>query len=305
MNQKIFINTLNFNNSDITLKFLNSLRELNKNGLKLYVIIVDNSTKAKINIKEDDFKDLNLKIIDPMENTGFAAGNNIAIKRSLKESADYILIINNDVILDKDLLLELLKNAESDEKTGVVVPKIYFAKGYEFHKDRYKEGELGHVFWYAGGEIDWKNMIVSHRGVDEVDKGQFEKQIETNFATGCCMLVKAEVFKKIGMFDEKYFLYFEDADLSQRVKKAGYKIVYTPKAILWHENAGSTGGSGSNLQDYFISRNRMLFGFKYAPLRTKLALIKESLLILSKGRPSQKKGVRDFYLGRLGKGSYK
>lgn len=301
MSKKIFINTLNFNNPDITLKFLNSLKNINKEGLDLHVIIVDNSTKEKLKIKESDFKDLNLKIIKPLENTGFAAGNNIAIKQSLKEGADYILIINNDVILDRNLLLEMIKKAESDSFIEIVVPKIYFAKGREFHKKRYQKKELGKVIWYAGGKIDWKNMIVSHKGVDEVDKGQFNNSLETDFATGCCMLVKSEVFKKVGFFDEKYFLYYEDADFSQRVKKAGYKIIYEPKAILWHENAGSVGGSGSDLQDYFLSRNRMLFGFKYAPFRTKLALIRESLGILLTGRPSQKDGVRDYYLRRFGK----
>lgn len=302
--KKIFALTLNFNNSDVTLNFLNSLKTLNTEGLELAVVIIDNSTKEKIRIKESDFSDLNLKIIDPLKNTGFAGGNNIAIKNALQNGADYLLIINNDVVVEKNLLVELIKTADADAKIGMVAPKIYFAKGFEFHKDRYKSKDLGKVLWYAGGKIDWQNMLCSHRGVDEVDKGQYEKTEETEFTTGCCMLVKKEVFQKIGFFDEKYFLYFEDADLSQRANKAGFKIVYQPKAILWHENAGSVGGSGSNIQDYFITRNRMLFGFKYASPRTKLALLKESLIILLKGRPNQKKGIRDFYLQRFGRGIY-
>ena len=302
--RKIFVAAINFNNSKITLKFLESLRKINKEDFQLFVTIVDNSTKEKIDIKENDFKDLNLKIIDPQKNTGFTGGNNLAIKYALSQNADYVLIINNDVVLDKDLVSELLKTIDSEENIGVAVPKIYFAKGFEFHKGRYKEEDLGKVFWYGGGKIDWKNMIATHRGVDEVDQGQFNKKEETEYATGCCMLIKKEVFEKVGLFDEKYFLYFEDADLSQRIKRAGYKIIYQPSATLWHENAGSTGGSGSLLQDYFMSRNRLMFGFKYAPFRTKLALFKESLKILLKGRPNQKKGVRDFYLKRFGKGSY-
>lgn len=302
--RKIFVAAINFNNLSTTLKFLQSLRSLEKGDLQLFTVVVDNSTKGKIEIKESDFKDLNLKIIDSLENTGFTGGNNLAIKFALSQGADYVLVINNDVILDKDLLLRLLKTAESDKNVGSVVPKIYFTKGFEFHKNRYKEEELGKVFWFAGGKIDWKNMITSHRGVDEVDSGQFNQKEETDYATGCCMLIKKEVFEKVGLFDDKYFLYYEDADLSQRMKRAGYKIIYQPEAILWHENAGSTGGSGSLLQDYFMTRNRLLFGFKYAPFRTKLALFKESLNILLKGRPNQKKGVKDFYLKRFGKGSY-
>ena len=88
-----------------------------------------------------------------------------------------------------------------------------------------------------------------------------------------------------------------------RARKIG-KIVFVPNALIWHKNAGSTGGSGSALHDYFITRNRLLFGLKYAPLFVKLALFKEAVSILGKGRKWQKKGVRDFFLYRFGKGSY-
>ncbi len=187
---------------------------------------------------------------------------------------------------------------------GAISPKIYFAKGFEFHKNRYKKEDLGKVLWYAGGKIDWKNMLGFHRGVDEVDIGQFSKLYETEFATGCCMLVKREVFERVGLFNNKYFLYLEDLDFSLKTRKKGFKIIYQPKAVMWHENAGSAGGSGSPLQEYFITRNRLLFGFKYAPLRTKIALFKESIKILAGGRTNQKKGIRDFYLRRFGKGIY-
>ena len=143
-----------------------------------------------------------------------------------------------------------------------------------------------------------------HRGVDEVDNGQFEKVEKTNFASGCCMLVKQEVFEKVGFLDEKFFLYYEDSDLCERVRRSGYSIMYSPKAILWHKNAGSAGGSGSSLQDYYITRNRMLFGFRYASLRSKLALFKESMMILAKGRYWQRRGILDFYLGRFERGSF-
>jgi GT2 family glycosyltransferase len=144
-----------------------------------------------------------------------------------------------------------------------------------------------------------------HRGVDEVDKGQYDVEKETDFSSGCCMGIKKEVFGKVGFLNERYFLYYEDNDYSQRVKEAGYKVIYTPKAVLWHKNAGSVGGSGSNLQDYYITRNRLLFGMTYASLKTKLALFKESIKFLLNGRKWQKKGVLDFYLRKFGKGGYK
>jgi len=187
---------------------------------------------------------------------------------------------------------------------GIISPKIYFAKGYEFHKDRYKENEKGRVIWYAGAVIDWKNVIGKHIGVDEVDKGQFNSSMETEYATGCCMIVKKQVFEKIGLLNEKYFLYYEDADFSMRAKRNNFKILFAPTAFMWHKNAASAGGSGSPLQDYYITRNRLIFGFRYASLRTKLALFRESIKILQIGRDWQKIGVKDFYLKKLGKGSY-
>ena len=187
---------------------------------------------------------------------------------------------------------------------AVVTPKIYFAKGHEYHKDKYKKEDLGKVFWYAGGYTDWDNVTSIHRGVDEVDHGQYDKIEEIQFATGCCMLLKKEVFEKVGLFDDRYFLYYEDADLNERIKRAGYKIYYVPTAILIHINAASSGGAGNSLQDYFITRNKILFGMTYAPLRTKLALIRESISLLRIGRPNQKLAIRDFYLHKFNKGTF-
>ncbi len=118
------------------------------------------------------------------------------------------------------------------------------------------------------------------------------------------MMIKREVIEKVGLFDNRYFLYYEDADLTERIKKAGYEIYYVPDAILYHENAGSSEGVGSGLHDYFLTRNKMLFGMKYARYRTKLALIRESLQLLLMGRKYQKAGIKDYYLGNLGKGSF-
>ena len=118
------------------------------------------------------------------------------------------------------------------------------------------------------------------------------------------MLFKREVLEKVGLFDEKYFLYYEDADLSERIKKAGYKIYYVPTAILYHMNASSSGGPGNNLHDYFLTRNQMLFGFSYAPLKSKIALVRQSIRFLFSGRPYQKLAIKDFYLGNFKEGSY-
>jgi GT2 family glycosyltransferase len=299
---QVFTTLINYNSNKMTDDCLNSLEELNTTGFDLNVVVVDNASKEKF-VDSAKQRKFGLKIISSEKNLGFAGGQNLGIKYSLENGADYVVILNNDVILDKNLFSEMLGTfAEKD--CGIVSPKIYFAKGYEFHKDRYSEEDFGKVIWYAGGQIDWQNVIASHIGVDEVDKGQYDEVKEIDFSSGCCEMIKREVFEKTGFFDDRYFLYYEDNDLSQRAKTKNFKIFYQPKAIMWHLNAGSTGGSGSALQDYYITRNRLLFGFRYANLRAKIALGRESFKNILFGRTWQKKGAMDFYLRKFGKGSY-
>jgi GT2 family glycosyltransferase len=206
--------------------------------------------------------------------------------------------------LEKNLLVRLAKVADQVGSPAIIGPKIYFAPGFEYHKKRYQKNDLGKVFWYAGGKIDWQNIFASHQGVDEVDHGQYETQQSTPFVSGCAMLVDRKIFEKIGLLDDKYFLYLEDLDFCVRARRAGFKIIYAPQAWLWHKNAGSS-TVGGDLHDYFLTRNRMLFGFRYANRRTKFALFRETLRLLKGGRPWQKIGIRDFYWRRFGQGSWK
>lgn len=298
--KKIFIIILHFINRQLTCQCLESVKKLNRKGLKTAVVVVNNNPKEDIEDIKKKFSDV--VFLETGKNLGFAGGNNVGIRYALKNGADYVLILNNDTTVDKDLLVQLI-SAMGGSAVGIVAPKIYFAPGYEYHWKRYKTNEQGKVIWYAGGIVDWQNVLCSHRGVDEVDAGQYDKQTETDFVSGCAMLVKSEVFKKIGLLDRRYFLYLEDVEFSQRAKKAGFRIIYTPEGRLWHLNASSS-EVGGELQDYFITRNRMLFGLKYAPWRAKTALIRESFKILITGRKWQKIGIRDFYLRKFGKGSW-
>lgn len=300
--KKVFINTINYNTKKETVNCLMSIQKLDRVGIELSVLVIDNGTEP-FDIDENAFEDIGLSIIKTKSNLGFSGGHNLGIKTVLKRGADFILILNNDTILEKNILIELLKPFK-ELNIGMTVPKMYFAPGFEFHKNRYKKGQIGKVLWYAGGDIDWENVYSKHRGVDEVDNGQYDNTEETVFASGACLMVKREVFEKVGVFDHRYFMYFEDADFNVRIRKAGYRVLYVPKAVLWHVNAASS-GSGSSLHDYFITRNRMLFGLKFAPLRAKFALFREGINLLFSGRKWQKKGIRDFYLRRFGKGSFK
>jgi GT2 family glycosyltransferase len=288
---------------------LESIKKLEVSGFELEIVVVDNaSSDGSQKAVERTFKNITKKNVYCKQiynkaNLGFAAGNNVGMKYSLDSGADYLLVLNNDTEVDKNVVKKLLEVANKHTKAGAISPKIYFAKGFEFHK-KYKKQDLGKVIWYAGGDMDWNNIYGSNYGVDEMDKGQFEKTKETDFTTGACVLLNSKALKDVGLFDEKYFMYSEDADLSQRLKKNGWRVLYTPETHIWHKVAQSS-GIGSDLNDYFITRNRLLFGVRYAKLRTKIALIRESFRFLATGRKWQKIGIRDFYLGRFGKGSWK
>ncbi len=297
---KVIIVIVSYNSAEDLPECLTSVKNLLTTNYSLLTIVVDNSSDDN---SVDVAKKFDVEVIENSENLGFSGGANVGIKATQKFGANFILLLNPDTTVHPSLIYEFLKIAKKNEKIGILSPKIYFYPGFEFHKSRYKKEELGKVIWYAGGVIDWDNVLASHKGVDEVDSGLYNKITETDFATGATMMIKVEVFKKIGNFDEKFFLYLEDLDFSLRAKKAGFSILYVPKAIAWHKWARATGG-GSALQDYYFTRNRLLFGLKYTSFRAKFALIRESFKFLMKNGV-KRQAVLDFYLGRFGKGSFK
>lgn len=298
--KKVFVVIVNWNGKTDTYDCLTSLKKSRYRGIINSIVIDNNSSDDPIVELKKSFPDVHF--VKNKENVGFTGANNQGIRLALEKGAGYIFLLNNDTIVSKDCIFYLVSHLEASDG-GVVGPKIYFAPHYEFHKDRYKTEDLGKVIWYGGGKIDWVNVLVSHRGVDEIDRGQYDKVSDTDFVSGCAMLAKADTFQNLGFFDERYYLYYEDIDLCLRLKKAEMAVRYVPQAFIWHKNAGSS-HSGSRLQDYFLTRNRILFGMTYAPLKSKVAILRESLRLLLKGRPWQKKGIQDAFLGRWGKGSY-
>lgn len=297
---------LSWNRKKDTLETIESLIKSNIRGFRMDIIVVDNgSTDGSVEAIENlQFsKKIELKLIINKSNLGFAEGNNVGMRYSLKHGFDYIALLNDDTSVDENLVGNIIRQHEKYPEAGAISPKIYFAQGFEYHK-KYKTSELGRVIWYAGGSIDWNNVYGSNYGVDEVDKGQFDQTRDTDFATGCFVMYKAKVLKDIGLYDKKYFAYMEDADHAQRTKRAGYRVLYSPKGWLWHKVSQSS-GIGSELNDYFLTRNRMIFGMRYASLRTKFALFRESIKLLLIGRKWQKIGIKDYYLKKYGKGSWK
>ncbi len=302
---KISIIVLNWNQPQLTLDTLDSLRKITSNGFKYKIFLIDNNSSDKSFqiFKKKYSKNPNINLIQTDSNLGYV-GNNIGIKKAIKEKYDYILLLNNDVIVDSNFLKYLIEGTNSGY--DIVGPKIYFAPGFEYHQDRYSKDELGKVIWSVGGQIDWNNIYGSNIGVNQVDKGQFDKiNDQVDFLTGCCLLINANVFKKIGLLDENYFMYLEDLDFCQKAKKNNFKLAYIYKSFIWHLNSGSS-KSGGNLHDYFMTRNRLYFGIKNASLRSKFALLRESIKQLFSTNLSKwkKRGIIDFYLGKLNKGSW-
>ena len=153
---KIFVVILNWNQPKLTTETVESVKKLKyEKGTDLRIVVVDNGSTD--NSVEQFRKLKGIQLLTSVKNLGFAEGNNLGIKHALDRDADFVLVLNNDTEVDKNLIIELLKPMK-DEKVAVTSPKIYFAKGYEFHKEKYKKNELGKVLWYAGGKIDWKNI---------------------------------------------------------------------------------------------------------------------------------------------------
>jgi GT2 family glycosyltransferase len=303
MERVVFI-VLHYRGEENTAECVQSLcrMELPKKTI-VDIVVVDNNSPDPYHLPNTKCAIGDLTVIKNPANLGYSGGMNTGILFAFAKNADYVIVLNNDTVIDKHFLQVIIHRFRKDDKLMIIAPKILFFKGTEFHAGRYKDSERGKVIWYAGGLIDWKNVYGFHRGVDEVDRNQYASG-KTIFASGCCIAFRTDVLREVGIFDDAYYLYYEDIDLSMRLRRAGYSIFFEPEAILWHKNAKSAGGPGSPLQDYFITRNRLIFGMKYAPLRIKVSLLKESLGLILTGRKWQRRGVIDFFLHRFGKGSY-
>jgi len=290
---------LNWNGKEDTIKCLQSLEKCVRRDIQFSIYVVDNDSHDD-SVSQIKKQFPNVQIIVNKTNLGYASGNNVGIKKAIEDGAEYIWVLNNDTVVEKYALVELI-DVFDDPTVGIASSKIYFMRDHEFHYKRYKDNERGKVIWYAGGMIDWNNVYGSHVGVDEVDHGQFEDSRETAFATGCSLMITRKCLETIGSFDARYFAYLEDMDLSMRVKKYGWKILYVPTSILWHKNAGSTSRPGNDFHQYYMTRNRLLFGLMYASTRTKFALIREAFRHIMSGTPPQKRAIIDALLGKWGK----
>ena len=198
-------------------------------GWRLHTWVVDNaSSDGSPQMVRDEFPGVTLLAL--AENRRFAGGNNVGLERALADGADAVMLLNNDVVADPGLLDKLLAALAEDPAAGAVAPLIYYAPP----TDR---------IWYAGGRCRPWLAHSSHRAIRERDHGQFRSLEPTGYLTGCCLMATAEAWRKVGLLDERYFIYAEDADWCLRARAAGYKLLFVPTARLWHRVSASSGGA--------------------------------------------------------------
>lgn len=280
---------VNYKGWEDTIVCVNSIKKTKDSP---HIIVVDNgSPNESVKELKSAFPDLDL--IEVGENVGFSVGNNVGIKKALKMGAEVVYILNNDTEVDPNLFFRAYRYVEG--KNRIAGGKIYYAKGYEFHDE---QKGLGNILWYAGGHFDWSSVIAKHDGVDEVDLGQHDKTKNVDFITGCFIAVPKQVFKKIGLLDEPFFLYLEDTDFCLHAIKAGIEVMYNPNLVIYHRNSSST-VAGSPLVDYYITRNRFFIGKRYGSLRLRFALLREALF-RNWGSKIRRMAFFDYLTGRMG-----
>jgi len=235
---KVSIITVNYNGKNILKKCLESIK--NKTLYENYEILVvdNNSTDGSIKMLQKFFPEI--KLIQNPKNYGFSKGNNIGIRETLKHRTDYILLLNNDTEVTENWLKSMIKISDNDKRIGIVGPKLILPN-----------------------ESTQKNCYSYKYGLTK--KFAPNKTQDVDCVSGACMLIKNCVIQKIGLLDEGFNpLYFEDIDYCFRVKKSGFRIVYTTKSKVYHHKGATTRKVDWSYEAYHISRIK--FFLKHFPI---------------------------------------
>ncbi|MDP3793007.1 MAG: glycosyltransferase family 2 protein [bacterium] len=291
---RLVIITISYNSSENTIKLLRSLREQTDKDFS--IIVVDNASE------EVDFNNLKSftmgtiacamvpMVIRNEQNLGFSGGNNVGIKKALENGSDWILLLNNDTWVEKGFITSL--RAKLGQLEGVVGVLL---------------DEAGKMTYC--GKIKWLKSTLKH--LHSLPTDRHRKTV--NYAIGGAVAIRKEVFEKIGFWDEKYFLYFEDADFSLKARRAGFPITFLKDIKVNHQVSSSTKKLGSPLLLRYHYRNALYFNLKNGPWYIKLAvwiwsfwIIKKQILkIMFKYKTKEShailNGVFDFYHHRMGK----
>ncbi|MCI9618307.1 MAG: glycosyltransferase family 2 protein [Eubacterium sp.] len=239
---------LNYCNYEDTITCVKTLKKIDYENYIIFII--DNHSPNESLKKLYILKEPKIQIIDSGKNGGFAYGNNIGIQYALEAGMDYILLLNNDTLVEPDFLSELINKGVQKAKGDIITCRIM----YNFDKDK---------VWYAGGEIDWDNLRAIHYGFNKNVNSINNKLNEVTFISGCCMLISRTCIEKIGMLSEEYFMYYEDVDYCQHAMEKGAKLVYVPSSIIYHCVSAAGGGSNSSFVIEWNNRSRRKFYRKY------------------------------------------
>jgi GT2 family glycosyltransferase len=270
----IAVIVLTWNGRDLTLDCLASLERITTPNVR--VIVVDNASSDGTVAAIAQHHGGRVTVIANTANLGYAGGNNAGIRRALEEGADFVLLLNNDTVVDPGFAGRMADALLADPGAGVAGPKIY----YFDPPDR---------IWFAGGEVSLWRGTARHIGIRETDHGQYDAPRAVDYVSGCALLARREVFERVGLLDESYRAYFEDADFCLRAARAGFAVRYVPDARVWHRISASTGGqlSRAKVRRKFESSRR--FFRRYArpwhwitiPLFFGVDVLRIGLLILA------------------------
>jgi len=245
--EPVHVVTLNWNRKKDTLACLDSVLAMEPPPSE--VILVDNgSSDGTPRAVAESFPQVRVLVNE--ENLGFAGGMNVGLRAALDAGASFILILNNDTLVAPDLLQRLVETAREDERIAMTAPKIYYADSPE-------------QIWYAGAMRRRWLPGFSFPGYGKEDAPRYSRRRDVDFATGCGLLVRAEALRNAGLFDEThFFMYHEDLDLSERIRRSGYRIVYVPQARMWHKESASTDPMSPH-KWYYLARYIVPFFRRY------------------------------------------
>jgi GT2 family glycosyltransferase len=240
----VAIVVLTWNQRDLTLDCLASLAELDYPANRLRITVVDNgSVDGTAQAIREPYP--SVTVLENDDNLGFAEGNNIGICHALQSAADYVMLLNNDTAVDPSMLNELLAVTESDPTVGIVGPKmLYF--------------DQPDVIWCAGNQLGWGRGESIRLQAEQPDEGLEERPKDVDFITACAICLRRQVIEQIGLLDPRFFIYYEETDWCMRARAAGWRILYVPRARLWHKVSAAM-GSTSPATDYYMNRNVLLF----------------------------------------------
>lgn len=248
MNPAVAVVLVTWNNFDDTAECLESLRLVAHPDL--LPIVVDNGSRddSAARIRQ---RFPGVTLVENGSNRGLAGGNNAGIRRALECGAGFVLLLNNDTVVDPGLVAAFLAAADRHPQAGVFGARIYR------HDDPRR-------IWWARPRWDPVRVGFDNEGSGELDDGaRFEQEAEIDYANGCALFFRREVVERIGLMDERFFVYFEDVDWCFSARAAGFGIRYVPQARLWHKVARTNAGERSPIVVYFETRNQFLWSKKH------------------------------------------